>query len=264
MTRILLIMLLCASAIVGLRTVPIVKADIPPVKLNFNAYDSMTVSDCLKAISLETGEAVLPDNSVTGAVGAINETTPTIPEMLEFLKTYEPGLTYQVVYIPGGQNEPDGEQLYQQIQQLKSAPETALVIPSSGDDNDMFIYTDQKYTTPGQQATAVRGMRMVYLVSDSVVRAQMKRAAQSPPHVSGVLPTTAPTPFSTALQSVVADIAQMNPQQQGAAMAQLALAQQQINRTLSPTAISGSRGQYPPHHPGLIAVPQGSTSNPPH
>jgi hypothetical protein len=251
-------LMLAALALMAFIATPVVMADdTPSVKLDFTAYDSMTVKDCLRVVSMETGEVVLPDDSVRGFVGAINVTEPDVPSVLNALKTYEPGLTYQIVYYPNNGNEPDGEELYQDIQQIKAFTIAGLILPASGDDNTMVTFSSVPYTTPDVQKKAVTGMREIYLVSDPTVRAQMNKpaAAQQQSATAPLIPGNRPTNFTVTLNALVQQIAHMTPDQQTSAMVALANAQKQINMSLDPSVMTNLRNGYIPRHPGAIQAP---------
>jgi hypothetical protein len=261
MTRFLLSTALCWFAFCC--ALPLDWADdaTPPIKLNFSSYDSMTVPDCLRVMSMETGEIILPDASVSGLVSSINATKDTIPDMLDFLKSYEPGLIYQIVYFPGGGSEPDGEQLYQQIQTMKAFAVPGIILPASGDDNTMLTFRHDDFVTPDAQQKATAGMREIYLVSDPVNRALMKKAAAAPPPVlhQPILPGSQPTAFGTNLSSLVQQIAQMTPLQQETAVIQLRSAERQIYASLDPSVIPNIQAGRIPLHPGALKAPSPTT-----
>ena len=158
----------------------------PNINLNFPESDAMSVTDILKVVAMETGAVILPDNSVIGAVGAIHTTQTSVPDVLDFLKGYEPGLTWQVFYYPASSNqEPSGEDVYQAIQLFNNFRLDGLVLPPQGENKIMYSYKKQQYTTPEQEKAAEQGFQAYYLVSDPGNRAamikQVKASTTAPP-----------------------------------------------------------------------------------
>jgi len=211
----------------------------PPItiRLNFPASDGMTVTDCLKAVALETGVVILPDSSVTGYVGDIHVTATSIPDALTALQTYEPGLTWQTIYYPGSGNEPSGEDLYKAIQELKTSNIDGLVIPPSGDDKLMLSFKKQLYTTPAQEAAAESGFQQYYLVSDPTVRATMAKI-QTPASKNPATPTDKVAHFAATLSDLESQLAQMNQQQQIAALTELSNVSKQMMQSAGQGASS--------------------------
>jgi hypothetical protein len=215
----------------------------PPINLNFPASDGMSVADLLRAVSMQTGAIILPDSSVIGATGDVHITKSSVPEILDYLKTFEPGLAWQIVYYPGIQNEPAGEDLYKAIETLSTLNIDGLVLPPTGDQKLMLIYRKQLYTAPDQEKQAEAGLTPYYLVSDPVVRAQMAKAS---------LPLPAPpagdkaSHFLSTLSELQGQFAQLSPQQQAVAVGQLAATSHVILQTISPQAATRPRSSKPP------------------
>jgi hypothetical protein len=216
----------------------------------------MTVTDCLKVVAMETGEVILPDASVDGAVGSIHVTKDSIPDILNIMKNYEPGLTWQIVYYPGGANEPAGEDLYKAIQLLQGLDLDGLVIPPSGDDKLMLSLKKQSYTTPAQEQANEAGFRAYYLVSDPAERAQQAKNAK-PTNTPPVLAPDKSTHFVASLNDIQNQIAQMNPQQQVQALNEMAAVSRQINESLSPQVLATLKSQNAAQHtpPNLSGLP---------
>jgi|GEM_PF-6608962 hypothetical protein len=224
-----------------------VRADAPvPINLNFPATDGMSVSDCLKVVAMETGEVVLPDASVNGSVGAIHITENSVPDVLNALKTYEPGLTWQIIYYPAPSNEPSGEDLYKGIQLLQGLNLDGLIVPPSGDEKMMLSFKKQSYTNAQQEQTNEAGFKKYYLVSDTTQRAIIVKNAKAPTLAPGLL-LDKPARFAATLSDMQGQIAQMNPQQQVQALNAMAATSHQMMQTLSPQAAATLRAQNAGH-----------------
>jgi len=128
--------------------------------------DQARIADALAVLQQETGFTIIVDSTVIGRMRATKVSFTTLPKMLDFLKTMEPGLTYAQLFIGGHRPTPSAQECFDLVRTMEWLSEQGnpiLVSPVG------TISIVRQKTRP---ATMPPGMREIWYVSDDRVRAQ--------------------------------------------------------------------------------------------
>lgn len=174
------------------------------------------VAAALAALSKQTGTPILADDTVTGALGTTTVDKPTLEEMLTYVQTLSPGLSWQRVFLPSNAPLPSGDVLSEQIRALKAIAATGLV---AADPTAKSVIAFSRRETPDAEKTAPAGMQTVYLLTNETVRAgrlAAKKAADDKKKVAAGAPTL--EKFSAGVQNIPTMFGQLSPDQQRQAL----------------------------------------------
>ena len=135
--------------------------------------DGAKVSDALGVLQKESNATLVVDNTVIGTMGRAKVSFPTLNDMLDFLRTMEPGLTWAKLYLPSNRPVPTSDQCYDLVRTLTwLAQQGSATLVSS----TTTITVVQKNTTT---LTPPTGQREIWYVSDEQIRYQRYLDAQA-------------------------------------------------------------------------------------
>ncbi|HEY3328786.1 MAG TPA: hypothetical protein VGK19_02100 [Capsulimonadaceae bacterium] len=163
---------LIISALAGLVLLTPVFGDEPkPVTLNISKDQVRTV-DAIAVLQKETGAIIVVDGTVIGTLNQCHVSFPTLAKMLDFLKTMEPGLTYQRIYLPSNRPTPNADQCYDIARTLTWLSEQGNV-SLTNQAGSIGIIKEPKAPT-----AIPTGMKEIWYISDEQMRNQRFLDAQ--------------------------------------------------------------------------------------
>jgi len=158
------LLIICALA-AWMTMVPAGADEAQPLTLTVS-QDQARIADALTVLQQEAGCTIVVDSTVIGRMGSAKVSFPTLPKMLDFLKTMEPGLTYTRVYIAKGRPVPTGQACFDLVRTMQwlSQQGNPIVVTSAG---AISLVNDK-----APPRAAPPGMREIWYVSDEQVRTQ--------------------------------------------------------------------------------------------
>jgi hypothetical protein len=214
-------------------------APTPPTNpLHLSVTKPLTpVRDVLASLSQQSGTPVLADDTVIDTLGVGTIDKPTLPEMLEAIKSLLPALTWQRVSIPGDAPVPNANALSEEVRTLNGLAGTMLTI----EDPDAKTGLSFARTPADLSITPGGTVKTVYLVTNETVRAQREATAKAK---AATAQTTTPLNQTVGgLQNVATAFGQLTPDQQRTALPQMMQQFQQIMRSIDPSVIQDLRTQ---------------------
>jgi len=145
--------------------------DTQPVTLTVTQNEAR-IADAINVLQQETGYTIVVDSTVIGRMGTAKVSFATLPMMLDFLKTMEPGLTYTQIYIAQNKPTPSGQDCFDLVRTMEwlSDQGNPVLVTAAG-----TISILNQTTTP---ELAPPGMRKIWYISDEQIRAQQYQEAQ--------------------------------------------------------------------------------------
>ncbi len=163
---------ICYCLIAGFACVSVAGADEPkPLTLTIS-QDRAKTTDALAVIQKESGATFVVDSTVIGSVSTAKVAFPSIPQMLDFIRTMEPGLTYQRLYLPTDKAVPNAAACYDLVRTLMWLAQQGNISMAT-QTGSIGIVRDTKPPT-----AAPAGMREIWYISDEQIRNQRFLDAQ--------------------------------------------------------------------------------------
>ncbi|MDR3709175.1 MAG: hypothetical protein P4L33_12810 [Capsulimonadaceae bacterium] len=161
-----------AAITVAASSFAVARADAyPPLTLTIS-QDQARVADALQVLQTESGLTMVIDGTVNGHMGPAKVSFASMDEMLVFLRSVEPGLTWARLYLPAKRPVPTGDQCYDIVRTLQWLGQQG---------NPTLITQTSAITVVSEKAakaTPPAGQREIWYVSDEMERTQQYLDAQ--------------------------------------------------------------------------------------